>query len=105
MERVRPAARPRGGVPASSRGAPCSHDASAARIDRQPSPRAGGTQPSPAGTSVHGLVVSHGGEGDAVSAVLAPLAFLVPDQQRAGALAVHQALPAVLLVAFQQPAA
>lgn len=54
--------------------------------------------------SVHGLVVPHGGEGDAaVGALLAPLALLAPHQERAGALAVHQALPAVLLVALQHP--
>jgi len=71
------------------------------RIDRQPAPELTGHNLA----SVHGLVVSHGSEGDAVSAVLAPLALLVPDEQCAGAFAVHQALPAVLLVAFQQPTA
>lgn len=55
--------------------------------------------------SVHGLVVTHRGEGNTISALLAPLALLAPDQQRAGTLAIHQALSAVLLVALQHPAA
>lgn len=55
--------------------------------------------------SVHSLIVSHRSEGDAVGALLAPLALLAPDEQRAGTLAVHQALSAVLLVALQHPAA
>lgn len=71
---------------------------------RQPLPELRGHRGSR--TSVHGLVVPHAGEGDAVvGALLAPLAPLAPHQQRAGALAVHQALPAVLLVALQRPGA
>lgn len=68
-------------------------------------PCSGGTQTNPVAASVHDLVVSHCGEGDAVGALLAPLALLAPHQQRAGALAVHQALPAILLVALQHPTA
>lgn len=77
----------------------------ACKDSRAASPGAHGTRPSPVATSVHGLVVSHRGEGDAIGALLAPLALLAPDQQRAGTLAVHQALSAVLLVALQHPAA
>lgn len=57
--------------------------------------------PSQAEGSVHGLV-SHSGEGKAVSAALAALTLLAPGQQGAGALAVHEALPAILFVVLQQ---
>lgn len=101
LERIQPAAHPQvRGVLAALTPAQPRQATSACEGSRAASPRAHRPRPRPGAASVHGLVISHRGEGDAVGALLAPLALLAPDQQCAGTLVVHQALSVVLLVAL-----